>query len=206
MRSMQHGSGKRDYVRAVNDGQGLPDPARHRDHRPPGHWQHWPAGELHEAGCRVLYPGLPDPDAPSLATWQASLHDHLDELADDQRIVICHSLACSLWFSTARALTSTRRAHRLMFVSPPAPDRLPQSAANFGRLFDPTAVAASVIDELAITCSDSDPYNPGGAQAMYGDPLGVDATVVHGGGHITPDDGYGPWPFVKAWCLRPGLS
>lgn len=176
------------------------------NHRPPGHWQHWLAGELREAGCRVLYPGLPDPDAPSLTAWQASLHDHLDELADDRRIVICHSLACSLWFSAARTLKTPQRAHRLMLVSPPAPDCLPPSAAAFHTPFDPAAVAASALDELAIACSDGDPYNPGGAQAMYGDPLGVRATVVHGGGHITPDDGYGPWPFIKTWCLRPGRS
>jgi predicted alpha/beta hydrolase family esterase len=55
--------------------------------------------------------------------------------------------------------------------------------------------------EIAIACSDADPYNPAGAQALYGDPLGVAATIVEGAGHITPESGFGPWPFAAAWCL-----
>jgi hypothetical protein len=34
---------------------------------------------------------------------------------------------------------------------------------------------------------------------MYGDPLGITADVLHGAGHITPADGYGPWPSLEAW-------
>lgn len=44
--------------------------------------------------------------------------------------------------------------------------------------------------------------NPMGAQFLYGDALGVPATIVEGAGHITPDTGYGPWPFATEWCLR----
>lgn len=66
--------------------------------------------------------------------------------------------------------------------------------------FDPAPVRASVRGELRIACSDEDPYNPDGAQSMYAAPLGVVADVIPGAGHITPDTGYGPWPFAEAWC------
>jgi len=50
--------------------------------------------------------------------------------------------------------------------------------------------------------SDADPYNPTGAESVYGDAPGVPATIADGAGHITPDSGYGPWPFATEWCLR----
>ncbi|HYP47059.1 MAG TPA: alpha/beta hydrolase [Thermoleophilaceae bacterium] len=172
------------------------------NHRPPGHWQHWLAGRLGEHGHQVLYPGLPEPDAPSLPAWQASLRAHLDELdGAAERVAICHSLACLLWFITASALTAEQRVDRLMLVAPPAPDRLPEGGADFRTGFDPAAVRPSVRGELAMVCSDFDPYNPAGAQPMYGEPIGATALVIEGAGHFTPDSGYGPWPFMEAWCL-----
>lgn len=68
-------------------------------------------------------------------------------------------------------------------------------------MFDADAVRASVDGEIAIACPDADPYNPSGARALYGDALGITATVVEGAGHITPDTGFGHWPFASEWCL-----
>lgn len=48
-------------------------------------------------------------------------------------------------------------------------------------MFDADAVQASVDGEIAFACSDADPYNPAGAQVLYGDTLGITATVVEGG-------------------------
>lgn len=35
---------------------------------------------------------------------------------------------------------------------------------------------------------------------MYGVPLGCPVDVIAAGGHITPDQGYGRWPSLEAWC------
>jgi len=171
------------------------------NHRPPEHWQFWLAARLAERGRRVLYPGLPDPDAPRYERWHRDLHEHLTELGDTERVVVCHSLACLLWFRAAGSLTEGERIDRLLLVSPPASRWIPESGASF-RMdeFDPAPVRASVRGELRIACSDEDPYNPDGAQSMYAAPLGVVADVIPGAGHITPDTGYGPWPFAEAWC------
>ena len=40
-----------------------------------------------------------------------------------------------------------------------------------------------------------------GAQQLYGSQLGITADVFPGAGHITPESGYGPWPYAEAWCL-----
>jgi len=34
-----------------------------------------------------------------------------------------------------------------------------------------------------------------------GDPLGIDATIISGGGHITPADVYGRRTLAEDWCL-----
>jgi predicted alpha/beta hydrolase family esterase len=172
------------------------------NHRPPEHWQFLLAAQLVERGLEVRYPALPEPDAPDLERWLATLEQELAALEGEQRVVVCHSLACLLWFHAARRGVGSA-VERLLLVSPPASEQVPVSAASF-RLdsFDAEAARASVRGEIAIACSDADPYNPVGAQSLYGDALGVTATIVKGAGHLTPESGYGAWPFATEWCLR----
>lgn len=91
-------------------------------------------------------------------------------------------------------------ADRLLLVSPPESSRVPEPGASF-RVNDVDAGAIHrTAREVRIVCSDNDPYNPAGARAFYGEPLGIESTIVSGAGHITPADGYGPWPALAAWC------
>ncbi len=176
------------------------------NHRPPDHWQFWLAARLAEKGPAVAYPMLPDPDAPSLRAWQATLHDHLAALEGAERVVICHSLACLLWFKAAPVIDVERTPNRLLLVSPPESTRVPEEGAEF-RLaqFDAAAVRRSVRGEIRIVCSDDDPYNPAGARSTYAEPLGAPVDVIPGAGHITPADGYGRWPWVETWCTAAGV-
>jgi predicted alpha/beta hydrolase family esterase len=168
--------------------------------RPPQHWQFLLAAELVQDGRDVRYPALPDADAPALDAWLAALDRELTAMDGRRRVVVCHSLACLLWFQAAER--GIDAVDRLLLVSPPASERVPEPGASF-RLstFDAAAVRASVSGEIAIACSDADPYNPAGAQSLYGDPLDLIATVFEGAGHITPDTGFGPWSFAAQWCL-----
>jgi hypothetical protein len=122
-------------------------------------------------------------------------------VADGPRTVVCHSLACMLWFHAAH-LGLFPAVDRVLLVAPPASGNVPDSGASF-RLdtIDEKPIRSSAATEIAIVCSDADPFNPVGAQALYGDVLGVTATVIPGAGHITPDSGYGHWPFAVRWCL-----
>jgi predicted alpha/beta hydrolase family esterase len=171
------------------------------NHRPPQHWQYWLTERLREAGHVVTYPGLPEPDAPSYRDWEKVLHTLLPTAVGERRTVVCHSLACLLWFRAAGDLSHP--VDRLLLVAPPASECVPESGASF-RLeqFDPKPVRASVAGELTIACSDDDPYNPQGAEGLYGDPLDVKAQVLARAGHITPADGFGPWPWALEWCLN----
>lgn len=177
------------------------------NHRPPAHWQFWLAARLAEDGHQVLYPDLPDPEAPSLAAWTAVLHDHLGRLDGDDTTVVCHSLACLLWFRAAASVRASDRPGRLLLVSPPAPERIPAGGAEFvGEAVDPEAVRRSVRGEIRVVGSDDDPFNPVGAAELYAGPLGVPAEVVPGAGHITPDSGYGPWPWVLQWATAGAVA
>jgi len=172
--------------------------------RPPEHWEFQLAAELVRGGYDVRYPGLPDPDTPSLDAWLSVLADELDAMTGDERTVICHSLACLLWFHAAgRGLTVRRPVDRLLLVSPPDSASVPDAGASF-RIFqlDVEAIRQSATSELAMVSSDADPYNPTGAQALYGEPLGIRATVIAGAGHITPASGYGRWLWVERWSTR----
>lgn len=171
--------------------------------RPPEHWQHWLAEQLRQRHENVLYPQLPDPDTPSLETWLELIRAELAQLGDGERIVLCHSLAALAWLHLAGRLDPDERVDRVLLVSPPSPDILWPEIAHFAAPTDlsPHSIRAAS-DSTRIVCSDNDPYCPAGGGRLYAQPLQLPADPIPGGGHLSADDGYGPWPSVLAWCLN----
>ncbi len=170
--------------------------------RPPGHWQHWLAEELRRRREVVLYPQLPDPDSPSLETWLELVRAELAQLGDGERVVLCHSLAALAWLHLADRLRADERVHRVLLVSPPGADVLWPEIAHFAPPTDLSPHSLQSASEATrIVCSDDDPYCPHGADRLYADPLQIPADRISDGGHLSADDGYGPWPSMLAWCL-----
>ncbi|MDX6742043.1 RBBP9/YdeN family alpha/beta hydrolase [Actinocorallia sp. A-T 12471] len=175
-----------------------------QNHRPEGHWERLLAEELAGRGVAVSYPQLPDPDDPDLEVWLGELVRHLDELPGPEKVVVCHSLACTLWLhAAARGLV---RADRVLLVAPPSPEFCagePEIAD-----FVPPRLSAERVAEtgaVRLAASENDPYCAGGALAVYGRPLGLDGDLLPGAGHVDLGAGYGRWPSVLAWCLDPGV-
>lgn len=106
------------------------------NHRPPEHWQFWIAGRMRDRGHQVLYPALPDADSPSYESWEAALAENLGRMRGSRRTVICHSLACLLWFAAARTVVAPGAADRLLLVAPPASERVPEPGASFSPVRD----------------------------------------------------------------------
>ena len=156
----------------------------------PDHWQTWLAERLREDGHDVRYPVLPDPDRPELNSWLRALEE--ERRAGDT--VICHSLACLLWVH--HTIWGPPPAARVLFVAPPCLDEPPPEIAGFF----PIPFTAAAAQGATLVCSDDDPFCPRGAQAAFGDPLGLSAQVLPGAGHINPETGYGPWPAALDWC------
>ncbi|MFI1723833.1 RBBP9/YdeN family alpha/beta hydrolase [Streptomyces sp. NPDC020489] len=172
-----------------------------QNHRPEAHWQHWLADRLGALGHRVAYPQLPDPDDPDLETWLGALARHLAEDAPD--VVLAHSASALLWLhAVARGTAGTGDVERVLLVGPPAPAVLAQHPEVAG--FAPPPLEFALPGPTLLVAGDDDPYCPGGARAVYGDPLGLRTELLPGAGHLDLDAGYGPWPAVLDWCLDPG--
>ena len=172
------------------------------NHRPPDHWEHWLAERLRGRGEQVLYPQLPNPDAPRFTDWEEMLGAELAMLGDGERIVICHSLGCTLWLGAA----PRPPVDRVLLVAPPGRQAIVRLAPSFAaRRPDPQAVSEAA-RATTILCSDHDPYNPSGDTAALAEAAGARRHVIAGGGHLSVDDGYGPWPEVEAWCLDPATA
>jgi predicted alpha/beta hydrolase family esterase len=163
------------------------------------HWQTWLAERLRARGIDVRYPALPDPGDPDPAAWDEALQAELDAMvAPEERVVVCHSLACALWLRLAARRPGVAAA-RVLLVAPPTPEsQFPEVARFFPTGADAEALAA-VAGDTRLTCADNDPYCPEGAAALYGEPLRIPVDLVPGGGHLNPDAGFGPWPEVEAW-------
>ncbi|MGY1811281.1 RBBP9/YdeN family alpha/beta hydrolase [Blastococcus sp. SYSU D00820] len=177
-----------------------------QNRRPPGHWQHWLAGELSAAGHEVSYPQFPTPDEPARAEWTALLRSSLSGLgrSGSERVLICHSLAVPLWWGAAAELGELQ-ADRVLLVAPPSPEVLREhrEVAAFADGFAAPGPDADVRRRVRLVASDDDPYWPGGALPGFADPCGLDADLVAGGAHLDLPAGYGSWPSVLAWCTDP---
>jgi predicted alpha/beta hydrolase family esterase len=172
-----------------------------QNHRPEAHWQHWLADRLAERGHHVAYPQLPDPDDPALEAWLGALEGQLAALGNGERVVLAHSLSAVLWLhAVARDLPGVADVDRVLLVAPP-------SATVLVRHPQVTEFAPPPLDGLELPAAtrlvagDDDPYLPEGAQAAYGDPLGLPAELLPGAAHLDLDAGYGSWPAVLEWCL-----
>ena len=167
----------------------------------PGHWQTWLASRLVAAGESVRYPELPDPDAPDVSDWAATLHAELAAMSGE-RTVVCHSLACLLWAREAAQIDAAGAVDRVLLVAPPCPvTPLPGVRALYPTALDPEAMAASA-REARVVGSDRDPYCPAGPGRSFAAPLRLPLDVLPGAGHINTEAGFGPWPAVEAWCLE----
>jgi serine hydrolase len=157
------------------------------------HWQSRLALALRRAGGRVLYPELPDADEPQRDRWLAALDEQLAEAGSDAT-VLCHSLACLLWFH--HAARSPDPVARALLVAPPTVV-YPEFASFFPVPFDPAKVTAAAAETLLV-CADGDPYCPERADRAF---PGLPTRLVPNGGHVNTDAGFGPWPWAERWVL-----
>ena len=169
--------------------------------RPRQHWLWWLTETLRQQGEQVLYLQFPTPEQPSRRDWLDLLHAELAQLGNRERVVVCHSLGCTLWLHAAQTLPADLRVTRVLLVSPLGEQAF--TAANGNQEFTPQHVdrdllAAASTRPPHVVASATDPYAPADPHA-WSSALG---DVLPNAGHITPADGYGRWPAALAWCLR----
>lgn len=177
--------------------------------RPAEHWQRKLAVALRRQGHQVFYPQYPNTLEPNFDDWAWLLRGELDILLEtrgsgtDEVIVIGHSLGNVLWLKAALDghLPDGFVADRLLMVAPPERTGISKLPS-----FDITQSEAQMKAGLArsaraitLVGSDNDPWSPSGLQAAVGDPLGLQALIIPGAGHLSGKDGWGDWQGVIDW-------
>jgi len=173
----------------------------------PDHWQERLVHQLRDLGKDVRYPQMPEPNSPNLDTWMATLHQALDEIADDATLtVLAHSRGCILWMQHAAMAAHEKhgpQAQRTLLVAPPyRTSEIPPTPPS---KFFPAPLSAEGIAALSretvIVASDDDEFSTYEQAEGYAEALGIPVYKLSGAGHISPFYGYGDWPWVLEWCL-----
>jgi predicted alpha/beta hydrolase family esterase len=172
----------------------------------PDHWQRWLAGRLSDAGRDVIFPELPNPDAPELAEWLPVLTETLAGLPADGYDLIGHSLGAVLWLHHAANPGLSPAPARVALVAMPSSTPLLDVAPSFVPVPLDIDTVRKAADGTVLVGGDNDPYCPDGVARTYGAPLKMAATVIPDAGHINLDSGFGPWPAVLDWCGRDNLA
>lgn len=162
------------------------------------HWLWWLAEQLRAARVPVQYPQLPDPDDPDPTEWAAVATAELGMLtaSGGHTVVIAHSLGCTLWCHIAETLPSHLLPSRVALVSPATRPEWSDAAPKFADLSlgslaqTPTVIVGRASDHVrSVPLVD------------LASEWGAPSVEIPGSGHLTPDDGYGPFPGALAWAL-----
>ena len=89
---------------------------------------------------------------------------------------------------------------RVALVAPPCPGAAVPELAGFYPTGADEAAPAAAAGETRLVCTDNDPYCPGAAPPVLGQPLGLTVDLLPGAGHLNVEAGYGPWPAMEAWA------
>lgn len=159
------------------------------------HWQAWLAGEIAKDYGTVAFPLLDNPHFPTKNRWMKQVKELLIDFSPE--VVICHSLANTLWFHLCHEGEITP-VKRLLLVAPPRMDLELDTIKSFFPVTPPSYLFA---DEVRLVTSDNDPYMTQEEAIELQKAMGVEMTVLENAGHINADSGFGEWPWVKEWAL-----
>ncbi|MCK6557091.1 alpha/beta hydrolase [Candidatus Binatia bacterium] len=169
----------------------------------PGHWQRWLEAELEGRGVPVLFPDLPDAEAPRKDAWVAALAEALMSVRDRPVTVVAHSLGC--WaLDHLLAERGPCGVTAALLVVPPSPYLLFEPAETF--FPPPLRVEAweSLADRSLLVGSDDDPFTSPEELEEIARAIGVGHRILKGHGHINLESGHGPWPFALEWLRSAG--
>ncbi|WP_457746094.1 RBBP9/YdeN family alpha/beta hydrolase [Sulfurimonas sp.] len=163
------------------------------------HWQSWLAGELaRDYGC-VNFLRFSDVERPKLDVWLRELTNALRNFQPD--IVICHSLANTLWFHANNKGLLTQEVKNLYLVAPPSLKCNVTELSEFFPLHTPQNLSAK---KILLVTSTNDPYLTQEEAKTLQQELDVPMNIIQNGGHLNAESGYGEWPWILQEIKRAG--
>lgn len=154
------------------------------------HWQSWLASELvKNYGC-VNFLQFSNFDEPKFDIWLNELDRALDDFKPN--IVICHSLANTLWFHLCNT-KEIRNIEKLYLVAPPSLKCTTKELKEFFPVKIPKNLYAK--STLLVT-STNDPYLSEKEAKQLQNKLNVPVKILLRAGHINSDSGYGKWEWI----------
>lgn len=154
------------------------------------HWQSWLAGELaKDYGC-VYFLKFSDVENPTMKEWSEELLNAIDDFNPD--IVVCHSLANTLWFHLANQ-QKLKKVKKLFLVAPPSMHCPIVELNQFFPCEIPTNLYA---EDVLLIGSTNDPYMDESEFLRLQAELGVEMELLKNAGHINTDSGFGKWDWI----------
>lgn len=154
------------------------------------HWQSWLGAELVKNYGKVSFLEFSNFKFPDLESWKKELSEELQEFQPD--IVICHSLANTLWFHLTQA-SNIKQVAKLYLVAPPSFSCSVPELQNFFPLPTPTKTNAK---NTLLIGSSNDPYMNVSELEILHKSLNVELKIIQDAGHLNADSGYGEWPWI----------
>ena len=161
-------------------------------------WIPWVAQNLKDEGCEVIALDFPDPDEPRIGSWVEHLRSKVSALNKDVYF-IGHSVGCQTimrflelidvkvggaifvagWFTLNNLETKEEEEIAEPWIKTPI---------DFAKV-------RSVLPKSILMLSDNDPWVPfEETKKAFETNLGSEVVVLPRAGHITADDGFGPFP------------
>ena len=154
------------------------------------HWQSYLASEIaKDYGC-VSFLKFSDFDFPKLDAWRTELLEEIEIFKPT--IVICHSLANTLWFHLCNE-DALKEVKQLFLVAPPSLKTDIEELKEFFPLTLPTNIYAN---KAILVSSTNDPYLTQDEAKQMQESLQIDMKVLVDAGHINADSGFGEWEWI----------
>jgi len=160
------------------------------------HWQSWIAGEIAKNYGEVYFPLLKNPHFPTKNAWLMQVKEILKEYKPE--VVICHSLANTLWFHLVQEVKVEGIEH-LLLVAPPSNSCDIETLKTFFPCKVPSDLQAK---NITLVTSTNDPYMQSDEAKALAQKIDAEHIILENAGHINADSGYGEWPFVKEYMEK----
>jgi predicted alpha/beta hydrolase family esterase len=155
------------------------------------HWQSWLAGEIAKDYGSVSFLKFSNFDFPDIDVWKKELLDELSTFRPD--IVICHSLANTLWFHLCNEKSLEYEVQKLFLVAPPSMSANIEELQSFFPVDIPSKLYAA---DVHLVGSTNDPYIDMQELQELQKILNVEMTILQNAGHINAESGYGKWDWI----------